>query len=228
MQEQTLQPASQEKRVESLSWQYIVLLIAIAALVPLLSSSFLNNVERAEPPVVTLTAPDFASTAYQGLAELPLNQAYEDASGIVVQVPESWHILTLQPGFFVISNHELDLTATEFPPDIVLTQVQIGPLNTFTLADGTAPADGTSARAILESLTAGAQDLTITDLAVSDKPAASVIVEDETSVRQLILITPNNADLVVVDTSTASGMWSNVESLVARIVDSMTFGQAAE
>lgn len=228
MEEQTLRPENQETRKdEALSWQFILVLVVIAALIPLLSSSFLSSVERAERPIPTPAAVDFSGEAYTDLANATLTATYDDASGISMQYPEDWYVLPLSPGFFVVSNHELDLSATEFPPDIVLVQVQSGTLDTFTLPDGTLPEPGTDAHTLMAGLLEGAPEpMEITDLEVDGAPAASIMIEGQGSARQLVLITPDETSLVIVDTNTAEEMWPNVEALVARILDSMTFNMA--
>ncbi|GAB4570421.1 MAG: hypothetical protein Kow0077_04480 [Anaerolineae bacterium] len=229
MEEQTLRPAAESAAPEALSWQFIVLLVAIAALIPLLANSFIQDVQRAEKPIPTPEPVDFSSATYEGLAELPLTQTFEGEDGVNIQYPESWSVLPLRAGFFVVSNYELDPTALEFPPDIVLVQVQSGQLDTFTMPDGSPPAPGTEPLEIMQALTADSTEpVEVTPLTVDGSPAASVLVEGEDSVRKLVMITPTDTKLVIVDVTTADGMWPNVETLVSRMVESMTFVRTSD
>lgn len=227
--EQTLRPANQETRNdEALSWQYILVLVVIAALIPLFSGSFLNSVERADRPVPTAAPVNFSGEAYQGLAALALTETFEDETGISAQYPAEWYALPLSPGFFVLSNYELDLTSTDFPPDIVLIQVQSGALSEFTMPDGTLPEPGTDPYTLMAALVEGAPTaLEITELVVGDAPAAAILVESPGSARQLVMVAPDEDTLVIVDTNTNDAMWPNVEALVTRILESMTFDMSA-
>ncbi len=224
MEDQTLQPEV-PTREEALSWQFILVLVVIAALIPLLASSFIANVDRAEaPPIPTATPQPLSAEALQAMADLPLDRIHIDPAGITVQYPESWYALSLGPGFFVLSNYELDLTSTEFPPDIVLVQVQSGQLNTFTLPDGSVPDPGTSPQSIMEALVAdAAEPLDVTSRTIGDLPAASITMLGTGSGRELVMITPTDTDLILVDSSAEATVWSSVEPLVTRIVDTITF-----
>lgn len=229
MEEQTLQ-TEVPTREEALSWQFILVLVAIAALIPLLASSFIANVERAEAPPIPTAAPEpLSAEALQAMAELPLDRIYIDPGGITIQYPESWYALSLGPGFFVLSNYELDLTATEFPPDIVLMQVQSGQLNTFTLPDGSVPEPGTSPQAILETLVADAPEpMEVTPRTAGDLPAASITMSGEGSGREFIMVTPSDTDLILIDTSAEASLWPGVLPLLNRILDSMTYTPAGQ
>ncbi|MBN2470259.1 MAG: hypothetical protein JXN59_05985 [Anaerolineae bacterium] len=230
MEEQTLQSEVRSTSEEALSWQYILVLVVIAALIPLLAGSFISNVDRAERPPMPTAAPEpLSAEALQALAEIPLTQTYEDPSGITIQYPESWHILSLSDGFFVVSNYELDLTTTEFPEDIVIMQVQKGQLSAFAMPDGSVPDPGTSPQAILETLVADSPDsIEVTPRAIDELPAASIAIIGQGSARELFLVAPTETDLVLVDSSTEEGMWQAVEPLVGRITESMTFAPASE
>lgn len=228
MEDQTLQPEV-PTREEALSWQFILVLVVIAALIPLLASSFISNVERAEaPPMPTAVPEPVSAEALQAMADLPLDQIYIDPGGITVQYPQSWYVLPVGEGFFVISNHELDLTSTEFPPDIVLVQVQTGQLNTFTLPDGSVPEPGTSPQTIMEALVADAPEpLEVTARTIGDLPAASIMMLGAGSGRELVMITPTDTDLILVDSSAEASVWASAEPLVTRIVDTLTYTPAA-
>jgi len=213
---------------EALSWQFILLLVVIAILIPVVSASF-NNVERAARPVPTPEPIDFSSEAYQALNNLALDQTYDDASGISLSHPTGWFVLQLSSGYFVLSNYALDLNALEFPEDIVLVQVQTGPLSSFTLPDNTTPESGTSPRALMEVVIADSPDpIEIIDRPVGEAAGASIHLEDADTVRELLLITPTADDLVLVEASAAAGLWPNVSGLLGRIIDSMTFSLPSE
>lgn len=213
---------------EALSWQFILLLVVIAVLIPLIATAF-NNVERATRPTPTPQPVDFSSEAYQGLNELALDTIYNDASGISLSHPASWFVLPLRSGFFVLSNYEINPAAPEFPDDIVLLQVQTGPINSFTLPDNTNPASGTSPRALLEVVVADSPEpIEIVDRPVGQSAGASIHLEDQDTVRELTLVTPNPDDLIVIETSAAPGMWPNVNVLLGRIIDSLTYTPPAE
>ncbi len=213
---------------EALSWQFILLLVVIAILIPVISTAF-NNVERAAPPPPTPQVIDFSSEAYQGLNDLALDQTYTDASGISLSHPASWSVLPLRSGFFVVSNYALDPTAPEFAEDTVLIQVRSGPLASFTLPDNTTPESGTSPRALMEVVIADSPDpIEIIDRPVGEAAGASIHLEDQDTVRELTLVTPNADDLIVIETSAAAGMWPNVNGLLNRIIDSLTYTPPVE
>ena len=171
------------------------------------------------PVPAALSAEDAAA-----LAELPLSQTFEDEGGITVQYPESWSVLPLGAGFFVLSNYELDLSASDFPPDIVLIQVQSGELSTFTLPDGSAPEPGTSPQAIMELLVADSPEpMEVLPRTVGELPAASITMLGEGSAREVVMVAPTDTGLVLIDTNTSPTMWEAVEPLVGRIIGSMTF-----
>ena len=212
----------QTTQQDVLSWQYIVLIVVIAAIVPLTAAAPITiaRAERPTPPPVTV---DTSNIVLQPLDDLELTETYDDPSGISIAYPTEWLVTPIQPGFFVLSNYPIDGSLEAVPADLIVVQFQTGPLESFTMPDGSLPPSGISAHDLMETLVANAPEPTeITDSTVDETPAASVEINQNGSARQLLLVTPNENTLVIIDSNTSAENWDNFTGLLENILANIT------
>ncbi len=211
--------APDAKVQDVLSWQFILLIVVIAVLVPLISAAPVT-IERSPAPVPTAVPVDYS--AYQYLNELALTATYDDPSGVSISYPEDWLITPIRPGFFVLSNYPVDGSMQTIPADLVVTQFQTGAMENFTLPDGSPPAPGTDAHDIMQAMLASVPEpIAITDLTVDGSPAASIHLTRQGAWREITLVTPNENALVFIDFNTSEGNWENVNGLHQRLLEAV-------
>ncbi|MFC1961153.1 hypothetical protein ACFLYO_10635 [Chloroflexota bacterium] len=226
MEEQSV-PAPNQATHEILNWQYILLIVAIAVLMPLIASApiSLDRAERpAAPPPAAISADDL-----QVLNELAINAAYEDPSGVALNYPEGWIISPLQPGYFMLTNYPIPIQSDTLPQDFVGLQFDVRLLEELTiLPDGSAPPVGTTAHELAEiiaGLILGSPEAAeITDITVNEFPAARFSASnpaDPFGAGEIIIVTPDEATVAIIQTSTTPANEANTAEPIKNILDTL-------
>lgn len=232
MMEDQSAPVANQTRQEILNIPFILLIVVIALLVPLAAAApiSLERAERPATPPVVVNPEDLPA-----LGEMALDALYEDPGGITMNYPSGWVISPIQPGSFMLTNYPVPIQSDPLPLDFVGIQIDNRPLTEFTIMpDGTAPPAGTSVHemaAILVELILGSPDAAaVTDLTVGDAPAARfpfISPNDPFGAGELILVTPDDATVTLIQTSTTPENEGNMMPLVDNILASIVFTAAS-
>jgi hypothetical protein len=227
------------KQPDVLSWQYVVLMVAIALLVVLVANVPVD-IQRASPPTsapqvasgqsaaeATPVAPSAALATAVPVEVAPLTstdftQHYEDESGIAFDYPTGWYTGMPQPGYVLLTNFPQDVES--LPDNWAIIGVQTGTLADMASADGTAPEPGTSAHDLIQTLldNNGLTSLEIQDITIDGKPAARIQVPSQGQEFAFVLITPNENGLVTVRGEIGADAWDEFGPLFDSFLETMT------
>ena len=209
-----------------LSWQYVILMIAIVVLVVLVSKVPVT-IERA-PAAAANATPTAVPTPAPTVVAAPLtadslDAHYEDETGLAFDYPSSWFTGVAQSGAILLTNFPQDVQS--LPENWAIVGIQLGTLADLAAPDGTVPEPGTSPHDLLQSLldSSGLTDLAIQDLTVDSKPAALVHVESasQSSEFDFVIITPNDNEVLTVRGEVTLGSWDELSGLFNAILASM-------
>jgi hypothetical protein len=203
------------KQPDALSWQFILLAILIALLIPL-SVAAPTDLERAARPTEPIPEIPFA--------ELQLTERYDDAGGISLSYPPTWYISAPSPGTVLLTNFPTD--SETLPETPAVMRLQVGTLDMLANAAGEVPAPGTPPRDLLQAILDDSQitDVTIEDVAIGGHPAASVHVTLPNQGRELdfAVVTPNENAVVLIQAETDPAAWAEVGVFFGRVLETVS------
>jgi hypothetical protein len=199
--------ATQREVSDVLSWQYIVLAVALALLIPLITGAPIT-IERAARPL--------------SLDELELTELYTDPDGISITYPAGWDVATLQPGQFLLSNYPNALNARPESNNQMGVFFQSMPLSALNFENGT------EASVIMQEVIAqpglGLTEDDIEDLEVDGKPGALISFVEDGIAFDLAIVMVGEDSLVIVQSNAQTRTPEVVGALFGRLLDSMTIG----
>jgi len=233
------------KQPDVLSWQYVVLMVAIALLVVLIAAvpvdiqraaapTEASQVAAAQPTAQQPTAvPTQAGTAEPTAVPSPvpvapltatsLDQHYEDDTGLAFDYPEGWYTGMPQVGYVLLTNFPQDVQ--NLPDNWAIIGFQTGTLADLASPDGTVPEPGTSASELVQSLldTNGLSDLEIQELTLDGQPAARVHIVNQGREFEFVLAVIQETEIVSIRAEVTDGTWETASPLFDEILASLTF-----
>jgi hypothetical protein len=237
------QPATPANN-EALSWQFIVLALFMALLVPLVTTIPVE-IERGAPRVVADTsstattdstdttdpaanpADTAASTA--SLTDLELDTTYETSAGVGVTYPADWTITEPSDGAFILTNYaegagrtpsaanELAIVGQVIPTEVLLANWQ--------LEYETVPAPVEILGAQAEA--AGIDPANLTEITIDGYPAAQTFFTDQGDEVVVILAAPNTDQMVFIQAIALANQSEAVHAAVSQILEGMTLDLTA-
>lgn len=196
-----------EEKPQALSWQYIVLIVIVALLVPLVAAAPID-INRAERPLT--------------LNDLTLSQRYDDESGLSLEYPAGWQITPLAPGQFLLANFQ---EASMAPPSRDNQMVVLFRKAAF--ADLGMP-DGTNTYDLMVDISANANytENDIVETEVNGIPGSRVHFEQDDLAIELILLSPDDSTLIIIEADTVTSTWDNASALLENILNTVTVAES--
>lgn len=203
------------KQPDALSWQFILLAILIALLIPLIAAAPMD-LDRAARPTEPIPEVPFA--------ELQLTERYDDPSGISLGYPSTWIITTPSPGTVVLTNFPAD--AETLPEKPAVMRLQAGTLAMLANSAGEPPAAGTSAHDLLQAVLddSAITDATVEDLIIGGHPAARthITFPDQGREFDFAVVTPDENNVVLIQAETDPNVWAEVGEFFNRILETVS------
>ncbi len=198
---------------DALSWQYIVLIVIIAFLIPI---------------IVAAPIPIARGGVFVPFDQLRLTEHYDDPGGISLDYPEGWSIASSQPGDVQLTNRSPGNPSAQ-PPIRAEIRVQIVPREQITFTDGSVPDSGSSAFEVMAKLVESLEEdsPTLTEVVIDSWSGASIHQVRQGLETELMLLTVDDDTYLAIRGTTNEGKWENFSSLFSRVLDTIALQPAA-
>jgi hypothetical protein len=193
-----------QRQPDVLSWQYILLAVALALLIPAIKAAPIT-IERAARPL--------------SLDELELTEVYEDASGISIAYPAGWDVLQVADGQFLLSNYPEPLSNLPSANGQMALFIRRLPLTNAGYESGTDVT--TIMQDVVSQLGTAHASVEILAPVIDGKPGAHINFQDQGMIVDLAIVGANENDLVVIESFAKSSEADQVSALFSRFLESM-------
>ncbi len=188
---------------QPISWQYIVLVAAIAVMTLLVAAAPIP-IERVERPL--------------SLNDAELTQHYSDeGTGISIDYPDGWQVIPVEPGYFMLSNYDADPAEPPQHQSQVVIHFLSAPYSAFRIPEDITVTE--ILEAMLNRSGRGADEMT--EVSIGDFPGARAHFLERGIEKERFLITPADATLVFIEADTVQGAWDEMRDLFDRMMDTL-------